>query len=92
MSLYTLPPKPGLERYTIHVGWNPHRTFYATVADLAADPVSDPDHQPHTIRVGLIETVLDPTDVLLAVAPYADIPAGLAAALRADQAAHPVRR
>jgi hypothetical protein len=92
MSLYTLTPKPGFERYTIQVGWNPHRTYFATVVDFAWDPVTDPDNQPDTVRVGMVETILDPAEVLLAVEPYADIPADLAAALRADQAAHPVRR
>lgn len=92
MSVYTLTPKPGFERYTIQVGWNPHRTYFATVVDFAWDPVTDPDNEPNTVRVGLVETILDPTEVLLAVEPYAEIPADLAAALRADQAAHPVRR
>ncbi|MER7457318.1 hypothetical protein [Micromonospora sp. NPDC126480] len=92
MSLYTLTPKPGCERYTIQVGWNPRRTYFATVADYAWDPVTDADHPPDTVRVGLVETILDPTEVLLAVEPYATIPADLAATLRADQAAHPARR
>jgi hypothetical protein len=34
MSLYNLTPKPGLERYAIQGGWNPHRTYLATVVDL----------------------------------------------------------
>ncbi|MEU5943467.1 hypothetical protein ABZ807_30875 [Micromonospora sp. NPDC047548] len=92
MSLYTLPPKPGCERYTIQVGWNPHRGYFATVVDFAWDPVTDPDNEPDSLRIGLVETILDPTEVLLAVAPYADIPDDLPAALRTDQATHPVRR
>ncbi|MFG3690555.1 hypothetical protein [Micromonospora sp. NPDC047740] len=92
MSIYTLTPKPGFERYTIQAGWNPHRTFFATVVDFAWDPVTDPDNEPVTVRVGRVETILDPAEVLLAVAPYAVIPGDLADALRADQAAHPVRR
>ncbi|MEU8265397.1 hypothetical protein AB0C02_32965 [Micromonospora sp. NPDC048999] len=92
MSIYTLTPKPGLERYTIQVGWNPHRTYFATVVDVAWDPVTHPDNEPDTIRIGLVGAILDPTEVLLAVEPYADVPADLAATLRADQAAHPVRR
>ncbi len=91
MSLYTLTPKPGCERYTIQVGWNPHRTYFATVTDHAWDPAADPDNPPDTVRVGLVETTLDPTDVLRAVEPYATIPAHLAATLRADQAVHPGR-
>ncbi|MEU9742575.1 hypothetical protein AB0E12_25670 [Micromonospora chersina] len=92
MSLYTLAPKPGFDRYTIQVGWNPHRTYFATIVDFAWEPVTDPDHEPDTVRLGLLETILDPTEVLLAVEPYADIPADLAGTLRADQAARPVRR
>ncbi|MET7710601.1 hypothetical protein [Micromonospora sp. NPDC005413] len=92
MSLYTLTPKAGFERYTIQVGWNPHRTYVATVIDFTWDPVTEPHHQPDTIHLGRIETILDPAEVLLAVAPYAEIPADLPARLRADQAAHPVRR
>ncbi|MFE9207565.1 hypothetical protein [Micromonospora sp. NPDC007230] len=92
MSNYTLTPKPGFDRYTVQVGWNPHRTFFATVVDFAWDPVTDPDNKPDMVRVGLVETILDPAEVLLAVEPYAVIPGDLAATLRADQAAHPVRR
>ncbi|MBQ0906770.1 hypothetical protein [Micromonospora sp. U21] len=92
MSLYTLTSKPGFERYTIQIGWNPHRTYVATVVDFTWDPVTETHHQPDTIQLGRIETILDPAEVLIAVAPYAEIPADLPARLRADQAAHPVRR
>ncbi|MEV0429668.1 hypothetical protein [Micromonospora sp. NPDC050495] len=87
MSLYTLTPKPGYERYTIQVGWNPNGTYFATVVDFAWDPLTDPDNAPDTVRVGPVDANHDPTEVLLAVEPYADIPPGLAAALRADRAA-----
>jgi hypothetical protein len=92
MSLYTLTPKPGCERYIVQVGWNPHRTFFATVLDFAWDPVTDPDNEPDAVRLGIDETILDPTDVLVAVDPYAVIPDGLLATLRADKNAHPPRR
>ncbi|GLZ60956.1 hypothetical protein [Micromonospora sp. NBRC 107095] len=92
MSLYTLTPKPGFERYTIQVGWNPHRTYVATVVDFTWDPVTEPHRQPDSIHLGRVETILDTAEVLIAVAPYAEIPADLPARLRADQAAHPVRR
>ncbi|SIM52960.1 hypothetical protein [Micromonospora cremea] len=92
MSLHTLTPKPGFERYTIQVGWNPHRTYVATVVDFTWDPVTEPHHKPDTIHLGRIETILDPAEVLLAVEPYAEIPADLPARLCADQAAHPVPR
>ena len=91
MSQYTLRPKPGCERYTIQVGWNPHRTFYATVLDFAWDPATEPD-EPDAVRLGIVETILDPTEVLVAVAHYAVIDDDLLAKLRADQAAHPPRR
>ncbi|WP_435126370.1 hypothetical protein [Micromonospora tulbaghiae] len=88
MSLYTLTPKPGYERYTIQVGWNPNGTYFATVVDFAWDPVTDPDNQPDTVRIGMADAIHDSTEVLLAIEAYADIPADLAAALRADRAAH----
>lgn len=91
MSQYVLTPKPGCERYTIRVGWNPHRTFYATVLDFAWDPVTEPD-EPDAVRLGIDETILDPTDVLIAVEPYAVVPDGVPAMLRADKAAHPPLR
>jgi hypothetical protein len=47
--------------------------------------VTDPDNEPDSVQ--LRGDSADPTDVLAAVAPYADIPDGLA-----DQAAHPPRR
>ncbi|MER7006281.1 hypothetical protein ABT297_25005 [Dactylosporangium sp. NPDC000555] len=90
MSLYTLTPKPGSERYTIQVGWTPHCAYFATVVDFDWDPVTDPDNKPD--RVQLRGDIADPTDVLAAVAPYADIPDGLADQLRADKAAHPPLR
>ncbi|MCZ7423744.1 hypothetical protein O7605_29975 [Verrucosispora sp. WMMA2121] len=92
MSLYTLAPRPGYERYTIQVGWNPHRTFFATVVDLTDDPAADTDTEPVCLRLGLIDTILDPSEVLDAVRPYAVVPADLAATLRTDQATHPVPR
>ncbi|MEV0158344.1 hypothetical protein AB0H57_32325 [Micromonospora sp. NPDC050686] len=91
MSLYTLTPRPGFERYTIQVGWNPHRTFIATVVDFTDDPAADPDQQPDAIHLGRVETILDPAEVLEAVEPYADIHTDLPAKLHADQAAHPLR-
>lgn len=90
MSLYTLTPKPGCERYTIAVGWNPHRTFFATVNDFSWDPATEPN-DPDAVCLGRVETILDPTDVLIAVEPYAVIPEDLPAQLRADKAAHPPR-
>ncbi|MBM0240202.1 hypothetical protein JNW88_29455 [Micromonospora sp. ATA32] len=92
MSLYTLTAKPGFERYTIQVGWNPHRTYVATVVDFTWDPVTEPHHEPDTIHLGRMGDDSRPGEVLLAVAPYAEIAADLPAMLRADQAAHPVRR
>jgi hypothetical protein len=44
------------------------------------------------VRLGIGETILDPTDVLIAVEPYAVIPDDLPAKLRADKAAHPPRQ
>lgn len=90
MSLYTLTPKPGRERYTVQVGWSPHRTFFATVLDFAWDPLTDPD-APDTVRLGIDETILDPAEVLAAAEPYAAIADDLLATLRADMAAHPPR-
>ncbi|MFI6263244.1 hypothetical protein [Micromonospora sp. NPDC051006] len=89
MSLYTLVPKPGFDRYTIQVGWNPHRSYFASVIDFGWDPATDPDNEPDSVRLGHRTAVLDPAEVLAAVEPYADIPAGLVTQLRTDQSAHP---
>jgi len=53
--------------------------------------VTEPD-EPDAVRLGIDETILDPTDVLVAVAPYAVIPDDLLAMLRADKTTHPPRR
>ena len=121
MSLYTLIPKLGFDRYTIQVGWSPHRTYVAALVDFTWDPVTEPDRQPDVIHLGPGGAPVGPPpgrlapwghppqppppppaarphplaprpEVLSALEPYADIPAGLPARLRADQAKHPVRR
>ncbi|WP_431884080.1 hypothetical protein [Micromonospora gifhornensis] len=92
MTTHTLTPRPGFERYTIQVGWNPHHTYFATVADFTNNPTTNAEREPINLQLGLIETILDPSEVLRAVEPYAVIPADLTATLHADQAAHPPRR
>lgn len=82
MSLYSLDPKPGCERYTIQVGWNPHRTLFCTVADF--DPDIDPGDPPEFVQIGLLEQVLDATAIVAAVEPYAVIPDDLIQRLEAD--------
>ena len=61
------------------------------VGSATRDPVTEPD-EPDAVRLGIDETILDPTDVLVAVAPYALIPDDLLAMLRADKTTHPPRR
>ncbi|MBM0224872.1 hypothetical protein [Micromonospora sp. ATA51] len=51
MSLYNLTPRPGFERYTVQVGWNPHRTYVATIVDFTWNPITAPDRQPDTIHL-----------------------------------------
>lgn len=92
MSLYDLTPKPGFERYTVQVGWNPHRTLFCTVADFDFDPGSNPNDPPDFLDLGMLEDVLDPTVIVAAVEPYAVIPDDLIERLRADLDEHPVRR
>ncbi len=92
MSLYTLTPRPGFERYTVEVGWNPHRTLFCTVAVFNYDPETNPDNPPDFLDLGLLEKVLDPTVVVAAVEPYALIPDDLVDRLRTDMQSHPVRR
>ena len=84
MSLYDLTPKPGFERYTVQVGWNPHRTLFCTVADFSYDPDTDPDNPPDFVQLGLLEQILDAEEVLAAVEPYAVIPDDLAYQLDVD--------
>ena len=92
MTIHTLTPRPGFERYTIQVGWDPHHTYFATVADFTNNPTTNTKGEPVNLRLGLTETILDPSEVLRAVEPYAVIPADLAAMLHADQAAPPPPR
>lgn len=91
MSLYVLTPKPGCERYTIHVGRHPRRTLFATVADFTWQPGPDPDHAPDFVYLGLLEEIVDPTVIVAAVAPYAVIPDNLLDLLRADMRSQSVR-
>ncbi|MCM4078280.1 hypothetical protein [Paractinoplanes hotanensis] len=84
MSLYSLSPKPGCERYTIQVGWNPHRTLFCTVADFGFDPDTDPGTSPDFVQLGLLEQVLDTDVIVAAVEPYAVIPDDLVERLEED--------
>jgi hypothetical protein len=84
MSLYALVPKPGCERYTIQVGWNPHRTLFCTVADFDFDPDTDPSNAPDFVQLGLNEQILDAEALVAAVAPYAVIPDDLIYRLEVD--------
>lgn len=92
MSLYPLTPKPGCERYTVQVGWNPHRTLFANVTDHTWNPDTDPDDEPDSVSLGLVEDIFDPAVVLAAVEPYTVIPEDLIHQLRADMREHPVRQ
>ncbi|BCY07309.1 hypothetical protein [Actinoplanes sp. L3-i22] len=92
MSLYSLDPKPGFERYTIRVGWNPHRTLFCTVADFDYDPDTDPDNPPDYVDLGLLEQVIDPQVIVAAVEPYAVIPDDLVKRLEVDIIEHHVYR
>jgi hypothetical protein len=92
MSLHGLTPRPGFERYTVRIGWDPHRTLFGSVADFACDEDTDPDNPPDFVQLGLLETILDPAVVIAAVEPYALIPDDLIDRLNADIDEHPVRR
>src|SRR5262245_22268248 len=92
MSLYPLTPKPGRERYTVLVGWSPHRTLFATVADFDFNPDIDPSNPPDFLDLGMMEQVLDPAFVVAAVEPYAVIPADPIDQLHTDMLLKPVRR
>ncbi|MEU4693737.1 hypothetical protein [Actinoplanes sp. NPDC023714] len=91
MSLYGLTPRPGFERYTIRVGWDPGRTLFATVADFDWDAEAEPDNPPDLVELGLVEQVLDPAVVVRAVEPYALIPDDLIDRLEDDMRALPLR-
>jgi hypothetical protein len=91
MSLYALTARPGCERCTVQVGWNPHRTLFCTVADFDFDADTDPGNPPDFLDLGLMEDVFDPAVIVAAVEPYAVIPDDLIERLRADMAARPVR-
>lgn len=89
MSVYSLTPKPGCERYTIQVGWNPHRTLFATVADHTDTPDTESGDEPDFVLLGRIEDVFDPAVIVAAVEAYAVVPDNLINQLRVDMRAHP---
>lgn len=92
MSLYPLTPKPGYERYTIQIGWNPGRSFYANIFDDTSDtdPESTPDHpEPISVHLGMGDPILNASVVIDAVREYAVIPTTLASDLNTDQARRP---
>ena len=92
MSLYGLTSRPGFERYTARIGWDPHRTLFCSVADFGWDEDTGPDNPPDFVQLGLLEVILDPAVVVAAVEPYALIPDDLIDRLRTDMDAYPVRR
>ncbi|MGI5243162.1 hypothetical protein [Dactylosporangium sp. CA-139066] len=81
MSFHVLPPLAGQSpNLDVRVGWDrPLGTFFATVTDERGGADID------IIALGeQLEEISDPAVVLRAVAPYAEIPAGLDATLIAD--------
>jgi hypothetical protein len=84
VSLYSLTPRPGSERYLVQVGWNPHRTLFCTVADFGYDPDTDPGDPPDFVQLGLSEQILDVATIVAAVEPYAVIPDDVITRLEED--------
>ncbi|MFI1995307.1 hypothetical protein [Actinoplanes sp. NPDC020271] len=92
MSLYPLVPKPGFERYTITVGWNPHQTLFCTVIDFEFDYDAETDSPADYVEIGRSEQILDPGVIVATVEPYAVIPDDLIERLEIDMIEHHVYR
>jgi hypothetical protein len=92
MSLYRLTSRPGFERYSVRIGWAPHRTLFCCVVDFDWDEKTDPDNPPDFVQLGPLQVILDPAVVIAAVEPYALVPDDLIDRLRTDMDKHPVRR
>lgn len=90
MSQHLLPALPKYAGATIRIGWDrPLNTYFASVVDHREDA---PEDAPFLWIGQQPGEILNPARVIKAVAPYAVIPDGLAAALLADsqQPAGPV--
>lgn len=81
MSFHNLTPRPGQNpALFIRVGWDrPLGTYFATVSE-------EHEHEEieHVALGESLEAIADPMVVLQAVAPYAEIPAGLDVTLIVD--------
>lgn len=91
MTQHQLNPLPEYSVHKIIVGWrtgNCTPTFYATSVNLTADACPD-DCRAHIVAPIAPKIITDPRIVIEIVRPYAEIPPGLLAALKADQAAAP---
>jgi hypothetical protein len=91
MTAHPLTPHPAYATHTISVGYRGGSgtpTFYASATNMSANdcPHDCPAHITAPIAPQIIT---DPLTVLDLVRPYAQIPAGLLAALKAEQAANP---
>jgi hypothetical protein len=93
VSRHQLDPRPAYPHHNIVIGWDaPLRTFYVQITHHNApddEPIGPGTGNPHVWLGSDHEDIPDAADAIAAVRPYAEIPAGLLAALKAEQAAAP---
>jgi len=96
MSRHQLTPKPAYPNHTIVIGWDrPLRTFYVQVMDFNAPDDETIGHATDNPYIWLgceAEEITNAADAADRVRPYAaEIPPGLIAQLKSEQAAEPGR-
>ena len=91
MTMHQLTPHPAYAEHTISVGYqggSQTPTFYASASNQSGEDCPD-DCPAHITAPIAPQIITDPRTVLDMVRPFADIPAGLLATLKAEQAANP---
>ncbi|NUR59350.1 MAG: hypothetical protein HOV87_11875 [Catenulispora sp.] len=98
MSRHTLTPLAPFAKHTIVIGWDrPLRTYYVQVVNHSAaetddDTAAQDDASNPYIRRGCdFEEITDAAAAVAIVRPYAEIPPGLVAQLKTEQANDPGR-
>jgi hypothetical protein len=98
MSRYDLTALPRYPKHTVRIGWDkPLQTYFVQVLDPDAEECNDdtpaqPEGDNPSIWLGCdFGEITDAAAAIEIVRPYAEIPAGLLAHLKADQAGEPGR-
>lgn len=93
MTQHVLPALPQYPGHTVLIGWQvspsgQENTFYASVLNMSDQDCPD-DCPAHLNAPPSEQRITDAAAILALVRPYAQIPASMAAILKADQARNP---